>query len=79
MHLKALNLYERLPLLSHLLIGPGSIFYQTVCLFSCDDDVQLSQQRFGSHSGGHSRNIWFSIFASRLSSILNLADVADES
>jgi len=52
MQLKVLNLYESLLLLLlHLLIGPCSVFYP-VCLFSCDVDVQLSQQRFGDRPGG---------------------------
>jgi len=51
MHIKILNLYERL---LHLLVGPCSVFYPA-WLSSCDVDVQLSHQRFGSC-------VWFSIF-----------------
>jgi hypothetical protein len=45
-------LYFLLLLLLHLLIGSCPHVFYAVCLFSCDVDVQLSQQRFEGRSGG---------------------------
>jgi len=71
MRLKVLNFYEDLIFLLHLLIRPCPVFY-SMCLLSCDVDVQLSHQRFGNRPSGLGIFAFslFGIFASRLSFIL---------
>jgi len=58
-------------LLLHFLIESCSVFH-SVCLFSCNVDVQFSRQRFGDRPG--SLEIFsfpfFAVFAERLSCIL---------